>query len=67
MEANPIDLAEAIMRENSCRIQSFLASGTTQYVVKKHKMSISPSFLSIRSLCDWVILHQNELSMIEEI
>jgi hypothetical protein len=57
-----IDLAEQIMRENDCRLQSFLASGTTQFVVKKYKLSISPSFLSIRELADWVIANRNNLS-----
>jgi len=61
LEENPVDLAERIMRSNDCRIQSFLASGTTQYVVKKHKLSISPSFLSIRALCDWVIANERNL------
>jgi hypothetical protein len=60
-EVNPIDLAERILRENDCRIQSFLASGTTQYAAKKGKLSISPSFLSIRELCDWVVSHSDQL------
>jgi len=50
-----LDIAEMILRSNNCRITSFLSSGTTQYVVKKHKLSISPSYLNIRALCDWII------------
>jgi hypothetical protein len=61
-----IDLAEAILRNNGCRIQSFLSSGTTQYVVKRHQMSISPSFLRIRLLCDWVVAHEKELVIVED-
>lgn len=56
-----IDLAETILRQNGCRIQSFLASGETQYVVKKGKMSISPSFLSIRDVCEWVVKNMNNI------
>lgn len=56
-----IDLAESILRTNGCRIQSFLASGETQYVIKKGKMSISPSFLTIRSLCGWVVSHTKDI------
>ena len=57
-----ITMAEDIMREHNCRLQSFLASGSTQYVVKKYKMSISPSFLSIRALCEWVIANEHSLA-----
>ena len=56
-----ISMAEDIMREHNCRLQSFLASGSTQYVVKKYKLSVSPSFLSIRALCDWVIANESAL------
>ena len=58
---NQIDLAERILRQNGCRIQSFLASGETQYVIKKGKLSISPSALSIRAICEWVITHTKEI------
>jgi len=57
-----IDFAEQMMRSNNCRITSFLSGGKTQLVVKKGKMSISPSFLSIRSLCEWVVNNEAELS-----
>lgn len=50
-----LDIAEMILRSNNCRITSFLSSGSTQYVVKKRKLSISPSFLKIGTLCDWII------------
>jgi hypothetical protein len=56
-----IDEAEMILRNNDCRITSFLSSGTTQYVVKKHKMSISPSYLSIKALCDWIINNEKHI------
>jgi len=59
---NAIDVAEEIMRNGDCRIQSFIASGTTQYVVKRQKLSISPSFLSIRTLCDWVIANEKMIT-----
>ena len=63
MTLNEIDLAEDILKRNDCRIQSFLASGETQYVVKKRRMSISPSFLSIRDVCSWVLSHSTEIEM----
>jgi hypothetical protein len=56
-----IDGAEAILRSNDCRITSFLASGQTQLVIKRNKMSVSPSFLSIRELCEWVVTHREDL------
>jgi hypothetical protein len=62
-ELDIIDEAETIMKNNGLRVTSFLASGKTQYVVKNsNKMSISPSFLSIRELCNWVATHSEELS-----
>jgi len=60
-DINIVDAAEAILKNTGCRITSFLASGQTQLVVKRGKMSISPSFLSIRELCDWVVTHAQEL------
>jgi hypothetical protein len=63
MERNNIDAAERIMREKRCRIHSFFASGIAQYAVKKDQLSISPSFRSIKELCDWVVLHQNAIGM----
>ena len=50
-----IDLAETILKQNGCRIQSFIASSEVQYVIKKKGMNISPSFLSIRDICGWVV------------
>jgi hypothetical protein len=60
-----IDTAEALLKEHDCRIQSFLASGITQYSVKKRKMSISHSFLSIRECCEWVV--DNEATLAKEV
>lgn len=57
-----IDTAEQLMRDNGCRITSFLSGGRTQLVVKKGRMSISPSFLSIRTLCEWVVANEQELN-----
>jgi hypothetical protein len=61
-----IDTAEQMMRAHNCRITSFLSGGQTQLVVKKGRMSISPSFLSIRSLCEWVVKNKQELEKTPE-
>jgi hypothetical protein len=62
MELDMIDKAEDILRTHGCRIQSFLASGGTQYFVKNNKtrLSDSPSFKSIRELCQWVVDNEKE-------
>ncbi len=58
---NQLDLAEQILRQNRCRIQTFISNRQVQYVIKKNAMNISPSALSIRDICGWVVTHIKEI------
>jgi len=57
-----IDLAESILKANGCRIQSFLSHRQTQYVIKYGIRSISPSFFSIKEVCEWVVTHTKDIA-----